>query len=255
MEGANREEASYEEFPEHLKNAFIAIEDERFWENNGIDIRAILRAVKGVITGDSSAGGGSTITQQLIKNSVFEGGMEKTFKERLERKLQEQYLAVELTKVSDKETILTNYLNTINLGSNTLGVKVAARRYFDKELRELTLSECAVLAGITKNPSRLNPLAGAEENAMRRKRILDKMEEQGMITPEEKEEALADDVYSRIQNVDVMTRAEATPYSYFTDQVISQVTEAMTQKLGYSRELARKMIYSGGLSCKAEYSG
>ncbi len=248
MEGANREEASYEEFPEHLKNAFIAIEDERFWENNGIDIRAILRAVKGVITGDSSAGGGSTITQQLIKNSVFEGGMEKTFKERLERKLQEQYLAVELTKVSDKETILTNYLNTINLGSNTLGVKVAARRYFDKELRELTLSECAVLAGITKNPSRLNPLAGAEENAMRRKRILDKMEEQGMITPEEKEEALADDVYSRIQNVDVMTRAEATPYSYFTDQVISQVTEAMTQKLGYSRELARKMIYSGGLS-------
>ena len=97
MEGANREEASYEEFPEHLKNAFIAIEDERFWENNGIDIRAILRAVKGVITGDSSAGGGSTITQQLIKNSVFEGGMEKTFKERLERKLQEQYLAVELT--------------------------------------------------------------------------------------------------------------------------------------------------------------
>lgn len=149
MEGANREEAAYEEFPEDLKNAFIAIEDERFWENNGIDIRAIARAAKGVITGDSSAGGGSTITQQLIKNSVFDGGMEQTFKERLERKIQEQYLAVELTKLSDKETILTNYLNTINLGSNTLGVKVAARRYFNKELKELTLSECAVLAGIT----------------------------------------------------------------------------------------------------------
>lgn len=82
MEGANREEASYEEIPEDLVNAFIAIEDERFWENSGIDIRSILRAVKGVLTGDSSAGGGSTITQQLIKNSVFNGGMEKTFREK-----------------------------------------------------------------------------------------------------------------------------------------------------------------------------
>lgn len=248
MEGANREEASYEEIPANLVNAFIAIEDERFWENNGVDVRSILRAAKGVLTGDSSAGGGSTITQQLIKNSVFHGGMEKTFREKLERKLQEQYLAVELTRISDKETIITDYLNTINLGSNTLGVKVAARRYFNKELGELTLSECAVLAGITQNPSRLNPLTGAENNAARRKRILDKMEEQGMISHEEKEEALADDVYSRIQNIDVETKAQATPYSYFTDEVISQVTDAMSAQLGYSRELARKMIFSGGLS-------
>ena len=248
MAGANREEASYEEIPEDLVNAFIAIEDERFWENSGIDIRAILRAVKGVLTGDSSAGGGSTITQQLIKNSVFNGGMEKDFREKLERKIQEQYLAVELTKRSDKKTIMTNYLNTINLGANTLGVKVAARRYFDKELGELTLSECAVLAGITQNPSRLNPLTGAEQNAARRKRILDKMEEQGMITASEKAEALADNVYDRIQNVDTETRAEASPYSYFTDEVIGQVTSAMKEELGYSEELAKKMIYSGGLS-------
>lgn len=248
MEGANREEASYEEIPEDLANAFIAIEDERFWENSGIDIRSILRAAKGVLTGNSSAGGGSTITQQLIKNSVFEGGMEKTFREKLERKIKEQYLALELTKISDKETILTNYLNTINLGANTLGVKVAARRYFDKELGELTLSECAVLAGITQNPSRLNPLTGAEENAARRRRILDKMEEQGMITAQEKEEALADPVYDRIKNVDTAARGETTPYSYFTDEVIGQVTDALTEKLGYSKELAKKMIYSGGLS-------
>ena len=132
--------------------------------------------------------------------------MEKDFREKLERKIQEQYLAVELTKRSDKKTIMTNYLNTINLGANTLGVKVAARRYFDKELGELTLSECAVLAGITQNPSRLNPLTGAEQNAARRKRILDKMEEQGMITASEKAEALADNVYDRIQNVDTETR-------------------------------------------------
>lgn len=248
MEGANREEADYEEIPKHLVNAFIAIEDERFWENNGIDLWAILRAVKGVLTGNSAAGGGSTITQQLVKNSVFNGGMEKTFKEKLERKLQEQYLAVKLTNISDKETIMENYLNTINLGSNTLGVKVAARRYFDKELGELTLSECAVLAGITQNPSRLNPLTGAEENAARRRRILEKMEEQGMITLQEKEEALGDDVYSRIQDVNVETKTQTVPYSYFTDEVINQVTKAMSIRLGYSEELARKMIYSGGLS-------
>lgn len=248
MEGANREEASYEEIPKNLINAFIAIEDERFWENNGIDVRSILRAAKGVLTGDSSAGGGSTITQQLIKNLVFNGGREKTFREKLERKIQEQYLAVELTKVSDKETIITNYLNTINLGSNTLGVKVAARRYFNKELGELTLSECTVLAGITQNPSRLNPLTKADANAARRERILNKMEEQGMISTTEKQEALKDDVYSRIQNVDVEAKAQATPYSYFTDEVIGQVTDAMTQQLGYSKELAKKLIYSGGLS-------
>lgn len=248
MEGTNREEAAYEEFPEHLVDAFIAIEDERFWKNSGVDIRAIMRAVKGVLTGNSSAGGGSTITQQLIKNAVFQGGMESTFEERLERKIQEQYLAVKLNKMVDKKTIMTNYLNTINLGSNTLGVKVAARRYFDKDVSELTLSECAVLAGITKNPSRLNPLTGAEENEKRRKIILSKMEEQGLISQEEKEEALADDVYARIQNVDVTARASATPYSYFTDEVIDQVTEALMDRLGYSEAIARKMLYGGGLS-------
>lgn len=248
MEGTNREEAAYEEFPDHLVNAFIAIEDERFWKNSGVDIRAIMRAVKGVLTGNSSAGGGSTITQQLIKNAVFQGGMESTFEERLERKIQEQYLAVKLNKMVDKKTIMTNYLNTINLGSNTLGVKVAARRYFDKDVSELTLSECAVLAGITKNPSKLNPLTGAEENEKRRKIILGKMEEQGLISQEEKEEALADDVYARIQNVDVTARASATPYSYFTDEVIDQVTEALMDRLGYSEAIARKMLYGGGLS-------
>lgn len=248
MEGANREEASYEEFPEDLVNAFIAIEDERFWKNSGIDARAILRAVKGVLTGDSSAGGGSTITQQLIKNTVFNGGMEKTFQDRVERKLQEQYLAVQLSRQLDKETIMTYYLNTINLGSNTLGVKVAARRYFDKELSELTLSECTVLAGITKNPSRLNPLTGPEQNGRRRRTILDKMEEQGMITGEQKQEALDDPVYERIQNVDVAARASASPYSYFTDEVINQVTEAMMERLGYSEILAKNLLYSGGLS-------
>lgn len=150
--GSNRDPATFDELPKDLINAFVAIEDSRFWTHNGIDLRSIARMIKGVITGDSSAGGGSTITQQLIKNNVFGGGREKSFGETVERKLQEQYLAVKLSKTMSKELVLTNYLNTINLGNNTLGVKVAARRYFGKEVSDLTLSECTVIAGITQNP-------------------------------------------------------------------------------------------------------
>src|SRR5699024_7346535 len=116
-----------------LIDAFVAIEDSRFWSHKGIDIRSILRAAVGVITGES-AGGGSTLTQQLIKNNIFEGGNENTFGEKLERKIQEQYLAVQLEKIMDKKIILKNYLNTINLGNNTLGVKAAALRYFNKDV-------------------------------------------------------------------------------------------------------------------------
>ncbi len=175
MAGSNRDPVTYEELPQDLIDAFVAIEDSRFWDHNGIDPRSIIRAVKGVLTGDRSAGGGSTLTQQLIKNNVFNGGREQSFGEQLERKFQEQYLAVQLSKTMSKEMVLTNYLNTINLGKDCLGVKVAARRYFDKEVSDLTLSECAVIAGITQNPSRLNPISGQERNAEKRKVILQYM--------------------------------------------------------------------------------
>lgn len=246
--GSNREEVTYNELPENLINAFVSYEDVRFWEHNGIDFRSILRAVRGVLTGDSSAGGGSTITQQLIKNSVFGGGMEKSFGERLERKLQEWLLAVKLDGTMSKEQILTNYLNTINLGNNSLGVKVAAKRYFNKDVPELTLSECAVLAGITQNPSKYNPLTGQKANSDKRKVILQNMLDQGYITSQEEDEALADDVYSRIQNVDIVTKEAATPYSYFTDELVEQVIDAMEEKLGYTDTQAHNMLYSGGLS-------
>ncbi|MGN0372853.1 MAG: transglycosylase domain-containing protein [Enterocloster sp.] len=250
--GSNRESAAFEELPENLINAFVAIEDSRFWSHNGIDLRSIARAVKGVIS-DDYAGGGSTITQQLIKNNVFSGGMESGFGAKLERKLQEQYLAVQLEKNSGlskedtKKLIITNYLNTINLGKNTLGVKVAARRYFDKEVSDLTLSECAVLASITKNPSKLNPISGPEENAARRKIVLQYMYEQGYIKKEEQEEALADNVYDRIQNVDSAIKENNTPYSYFTDELTEQVIEALMEKLDYTENQASNLLYSGGL--------
>ena len=246
--GSNREEATYEELPKNLINAFVSYEDSRYWEHNGIDLRSILRAARGVLTGDSSAGGGSTITQQLIKNSVFGGGMEKSFGERLERKLQEWFLAVKLDGAMSKEQIITNYLNTINLGNNTLGVKVAAKRYFNKDVKDLTLSECTVLAGITQNPSKFNPITGQKLNAAKQKVILQYMHDQGYITKEEEELALSDDVYSRIQNVDMAAKETSTPYSYFTDELVEQVIAAMKTQLGYTETQAHNMLYSGGLS-------
>ena len=244
--GSNREEATYDELPKDLINAFVAIEDARFWQHNGIDLRSIARAVWGILTGEYS-GGASTITQQLIKNNVLGGGGEDNWGDRIERKIQEQYLALQLDKSMSKELIITNYLNTINLGNNTLGVKVAAKRYFNKDVSDLTLSECTVLAGITQNPSRLNPISGREANEERRRIILQNMVDQGYITPDEQEEALADDVYDRIQDVDMLTRENSTPYSYFTDELIDQVMDALMGQLGYSESQASNLLYSGGL--------
>lgn len=243
---SNRIEATYDEFPSDLVNAFVSIEDTRFWQHNGIDLRSITRAAVGVLT-NNYKGGASTLTQQLIKNTVFNGGMETSSGAKIERKIQEQYLALQLTKNVDRKIIITNYLNTINLGNNTLGVKAAALRYFNKNVSDLTLSECAVIAGITKNPGKLNPITGKEENEARRKVILQEMYTQGYITKEQQDEALADDVYSRIQNIDLALKESDSPYSYYTDELIEQVTETLKDKLGYTDTQAQNLLFSGGL--------
>ena len=247
--GSNRLEATYEELPQCLIDAFVAIEDSRFWSHHGVDLRSMIRAAVGILT-NNPAGGGSTLTQQLIKNNIFAGGNEDSFGEKLERKLQEQYLAIQLEKIMDKEIILKNYLNTINLGNNTLGVKSAAKRYFGKDVSDLTLSEATVIAGITQNPTKYNPLSekGQKNNEEKRRVILQYMYEQGKISKEDQEEALADDVYSRIQNVDLVAQESQTPYSYFTDELTEQVMTALQEKLGYTESQASNLLYAGGLS-------
>ena len=127
--GSNRVYVTLDEIPVDLQHAFVAIEDERFYDHNGIDLRGIARAVaKGLTTGHLTEGA-STITQQLLKNNVFEGWTTEDSSQRIERKLQEQYLAVQLEKKVSKDWIMENYLNTINLGQNTLGVQAASRRF------------------------------------------------------------------------------------------------------------------------------
>ena len=248
---ANRLPVSIDQIPEDLQHAVVAIEDERFYEHNGIDVRGILRAgVKALTTGSFSEGA-STITQQLIKNNVFPDFVnESTFEEKLERKIQEQYLAIQVEKQLDKDSILESYLNTINLGQDCLGVQSAAQRYFNKDVNELNLSESATIAAITQNPGRYNPITNPEDNATRRKKVLDNMLDQGWIDQAAHDEALADDVYSRIQNVNTRIEESNTVNSYFVDALSEQLIEDLTSEdgLGYSQTQAENALYSGGLT-------
>lgn len=249
--GSNRIYKTINEIPEDLQDAFVAIEDERFYKHNGIDLQGILRAgLVGITSGDFSEGA-STITQQLIKNNVFPNfSQEKTFLDSVERKIQEQFLALELEKQMSKEEILENYMNTINLGQNTLGVQSAAKRYFNKDVSQLTLSECTVIAGITQNPGRYDPTVNPEENAKRRKLVLGNMLEQKYISQEEYNTAMADSVYDRIQVTNADTSTD-TPYTYFIDELSKQVISDLQTKLGYTETQAYNALYSGGLSIYA----
>lgn len=249
--GANRVYVTIDEIPEDLQHAFVAIEDARFYEHNGIDVKGIIRAgMKGILSGGKFSQGASTITQQLLKNNVFTTWTTDKGFAKVVRKLQEQYLAVELEKkVNNKDWILENYLNTVNLGQNSLGVQAAAMRYFNKDVSELTLSECAVIAGITKSPEGLNPISHPKDNAKRREEVLDKMEEQGYITAEQKEEALADKVYKRIKKVNVKKTEESSQInSYFVDELTNQVIDDLQNVLGYTQAEAYKALYNSGLT-------
>ena len=244
---SNRDIVALEEIPLSLQNAIIVIEDQRFYEHGGIDIRGILRAFLSGITSGSFSEGASTITQQLIKNNVFtEWTQENSFKDRFSRKIQEQYLALQLENRMSKEEILENYLNTINLGAGCYGVQSASRRYFGKDISRLTLSEAAVLAAIPQNPTGYNPITNPTNNKKRREIVLSYMEEQGYITARQKEEAMADDVYTRIQEQNSIYEEESV-YSYYEDALIDQVIDVLISEKGYSQDQAYRAVFSGGL--------
>lgn len=243
---SNRIPVAMSQIPENLAHAFVAIEDERFYDHNGIDIQGIFRAGWIGLSTRHFSQGASTITQQLIKNNVLTSWTsEEKFAEKVKRKIQEQYLALELEKVMDKDKILENYMNTINLGQNTLGVQAASQRYFNKDVSELNLSECAVIAAITQNPSGYNPIRHPEDNKRRRNDVLKKMLELGYISQAEHDEAMADDPYSRIQSVNLEV-ADDTINSYFVDALVDDVMEDLIDA-GYTENQAFYLLYSGGL--------
>lgn len=244
---SNRISVTLDKVPLYLQKAFIAIEDSRFYEHNGIDIIGIIRAgAKGVLSGFKFRSGASTITQQLIKNTIYEDFVNESKLEKIERKIQEWYLAINISNELSKNEVLIRYLNTINLGQNTLGVQSASLRYFGKNVSELNLSECAVIAAITKSPTGYNPITNPEANAKRRKNVLDEMLALEYITQAEYDEALKDDPYTRIAEVNQTYVASDNVTSYFVDAVTDQVYNDLLEA-GYTEQQAENLIYRSGL--------
>lgn len=239
----NRIWVSYNDMPEYLYEAFISIEDERFWTHDGVDWKRTVGATFYFFTGGDNYGG-STITQQLIKNITGEKDI------RIQRKLQEIMRALYLDKTKDKTEILELYLNTIYLSQGCYGVQAAANAYFGKDVSELTLVECAALASITQAPTKWDPIQNPENNEFRRKTVLDKMYELGKITYDEYMEARNADLVLAKYN----TGTEGEPVedddkynTWYTDAVINSVIERLMEEKGYPENLAFNMLYSGGL--------
>ena len=236
----NREYASLDEIPINLQHAVIATEDERFYEHNGIDIKGIFRAIASNIKSRNFSQGASTITQQLIKNNAL------TNEKKLTRKIQEQYLAVQIEKLYSKNEILEYYLNTIGLSQGVSGVQAASRRYFDKDVSELSLTECVVLAVITQRPTYYDPIKNQANNWDKVQVVLNKMEEQGYITAEEHANALLENPYDNIQAVHQEYLSNSTR-DYFVDALFKQLKTDLMDTLGCSETDAKNMIYGGGL--------
>jgi len=250
--GTNKIYAPIDTIPQKIRDTFVAMEDERFYQHHGIDVRGIFRAAFSVVKVRGLKYGASTITQQLLKNQVFGGGNERSSVDKLVRKVQEQYLAVQLEDKLDKDSILEYYLNSINLGNGSTGIGDAANRYFGKEVGELTISEAAVIAPIAYWPNGMNPLLSetAEKNNRRRREdCLNNMLNCGFCTQEEYDEAIADtdDVYIRLaQHAETVGAYNQQQYSYFVDELIEQLVTDL-QKKGYDEAKAYNLLYTGGL--------
>lgn len=252
----NREYVNLDGISQNLQDAIVSVEDQRFYTHFGIDIRGILRAgyttIKNSITGSSGLQGASTITQQLIKNNIT-----KVSRNTIETKLQEQYLAVmyekKLTeklgdKIKAKKYILELYLNTIALGHGYNGVQAASLGYFNKDAKDLTLAESACIAGITNNPSLYSPRSNPENNKLRVDKILNHMLEQEMISQDEYNKAIKEDIYSKVSqgNSDKKVQGNII-HSYFEDALFEQVSEDIQKEHNISKAQAENLIYSGGL--------
>lgn len=227
---------TYNEIPDNLINAFIAIEDKRFYKHGGIDILRTARAALNYIFGSGNFGG-STITQQLVKNLTGNDDFS------IDRKLSEAFSAIALENEYDKTEILEMYLNVINLSEGCRGIGAAAEYYYSKRPSELTLSECAVIAAITNNPSKYNPRKHPENNIKRRDLILGCMLEMGYITAEEYSRAIAEPITLKI----TQSAAIEGVNSWYIDMVIEDVLKDLSAKYNISQSAASLMLYRGGL--------
>ena len=235
----NRVWVDIENIPENLTNAFIAIEDERFREHSGVDIKRSFGAFLQWIMGNKNSYGGSTITQQLIKNITGDSERSPI------RKIQEMIRAINLEKKMSKDQIIEMYMNTIYFGAGCHGVQTASNYYFSKDVSELTLEQCASLAGIAKAPTTYNPATNYENNKERQEVILNKMAELGYISQAECDEAKAKDLNVKIGEVK-KEDGEEHIQSYFVDAVISDVVSDLMEKENLTEGEATNRLYTGG---------
>lgn len=222
-----RKTISLDQVPERVQNAFLAVEDARFWSHQGIDIKRIGGALVENVKEGFGAEGGSTITQQLVKLSYLSS--EKT----VERKIQEMYLALKLERKYSKEEILELYLNKVYFGEGTYGIATASEVFFSKSVEELTISEAALLAGLPQRPSAYNPIEYPELAEKRRDTVLSLMEKHGFISAKEKKEAQLTSVKDLLKK-----QKKQTKYQSFIDHVIEELKE---------KGIHEKAIYTEGL--------
>ena len=231
----NRIWADYDNIPQDMKNAFVAIEDQRFYKHHGVDIKRTAGAVINVIFNGDSSYGGSTITQQLIKNITEDSERSKA------RKIREIVRAIILETKMDKDEILEMYMNSIYLGHGANGVQAAAHAYFGKDVKDLTLVECTAIAGITQHPSTYDPYINPEGNKEKRRRVLDKMLELDYIDQE---------AYDVAYNTELeLTGDEDSRFSqsYFVDHLFEELLHDLMSSKGYTKQYATDLIYNGGL--------
>lgn len=241
----NRIWVNLEDMSPYMKNAFISIEDERFMKHHGVDW---IRLVGVIVKRSNSGQGGSTITQQLIKNLTDENEVT------IVRKFNEILSALNIEKNYSKDEIIEAYLNTIYLSEGCYGVKTASEKYFGKDVSDLNAAECAAIASITQYPSKYDPLRHPENNRKRQLRVLDKMLENGVLTQEEYNEAVNYEMvftnsenYQGSQVSDSQSSANENKIdSYYVDYVIKTVIDDL-QKMGYTEKKAKSMLYGGGL--------
>ena len=232
-----REWVTLDQIPLDMQHAAVAIEDHNFYTHKGVDWYRTVGAFVNMFLGMKDTFGGSTITQQLIKNVTQNDDVT------VQRKLLEIFQALELEKNYDKDEIMEWYLNVIYLGQSCYGVQTAAQTYFNKDVSELSLAECACIIGITNNPSAYDPYVFRDNNKERQELILWEMYDQGYITREEYDAAVAEElVFARAENEDYTESI----YSYFEEVVIDDVLDDLVEEKGISESAATRMLYYGG---------
>ena len=237
----NRTWVDYDNIPAYFEKATVAIEDKRFYEHKGVDWYRTAGAFVNMFLGMKNDFGGSTITQQLIKNITTE------YDVTVQRKLVEIFRALDLEKTYTKEEIMEWYLNVVYFGEGAYGVAQAADTYFDKDVQDLSLAQCASIIGITNNPSRYSPFASSENNKKRTKTILYEMYDQGYISRDDYESAVAEvdnDQLHFIRGENEIYQQEI--YSYYVETVIRDVLGDLQMRLGLSEDAARQLLYHGG---------